>query len=259
MPPSRTPSINSSGSTLRAETADNGYAKAEEDHVEAAHVENDHDRKRAESYYHNFAPIAELNLPDWRQTEKRLVRVLDMTLLPTLWILYLNNYLDRTNIAQARLNTINEDLGLTGDDYNTAVAVLTVGYMLAQLPSNMLLTRVRPGIYLPVTAIVWSAVSAATAGTTSPQTLFVVRFFLGILEAPLFPGVSLFSFLLSLSLPVGVASFFLCPQHTDISTGRLLDELLVYTEGNRIEDSSFVFRTGPCTGSFGDSRCGHLF
>lgn len=143
----------------------------------------------ADGYYHNFAPIAELNLPDWRTTEKKLVRRLDMTLLPTVWILYLNNYLDRTNIAQARLNTFEEDLGLGGDDYNTAVAVLTVGYMLAQLPSNMLLTRVRPSVYLPVTAIVWSAVSAATAGTSSPATLFVVRFFLGILEAPLFPGV----------------------------------------------------------------------
>ncbi|KAK8876683.1 transporter [Apiospora arundinis] len=142
----------------------------------------------ADGYYHNFAPIAGLNLPDWRATEKKLVRRLDMTLLPTVWILYLNNYLDRTNIAQARLNTFEEDLGLSGDDYNTAVAVLTVGYMLAQLPSNMLLTRVRPSVYLPVTAIVWSAVSAATAGTTSPETLFVVRFFLGILEAPLFPG-----------------------------------------------------------------------
>lgn len=143
----------------------------------------------ADGYYVNFAPIAELNLPDWRATEKSLVRRLDMTLLPTVWILYLNNYLDRTNIAQARLNSFEQDVGLTGDDYNTAVAVLTVGYMLAQLPSNMLLTRVRPSVYLPVTAIVWSAVSATTAATSSPQTLFVVRFFLGILEAPLFPGV----------------------------------------------------------------------
>jgi MFS family permease len=96
----------------------------------------------------------------------------------------------RTNIAQARLNTFEKDLGMSGDDYNNAVAVLTIGYMLAQLPSNMLLTRVRPGIYLPVAAVVWSAVSAATAGVKNSSQLIVVRFFLGILEAPLFPGVS---------------------------------------------------------------------
>ncbi|EJT71142.1 hypothetical protein GGTG_10402 [Gaeumannomyces tritici R3-111a-1] len=151
-------------------------------------VEGETERTGAEAYYRNFQPIADLNLPDWQETERKLVRVLDWTLLPTVWILYLNNYLDRTNIAQARLNTFDEDLNLGGDDYNNAVAVLTIGYMLAQLPSNMLLTRVRPGIYLPVTAIVWSAVSAATAGVKNSTELIVVRFFLGILEAPLFPG-----------------------------------------------------------------------
>lgn len=60
--------------------------------------------------------------------------------------------------------------------------------MIAQLPSNMLLTRVRPGIYLPCTTLIWSGVSIATAFTTNASTLFTVRFFLGITEAPLFPG-----------------------------------------------------------------------
>jgi fucose permease len=69
------------------------------------------------------------------------------------------------------------------------VAILTVGYMLAQLPSNMLITRVRPALYLPIAALVWSAISAATAGCTSAGGLFAVQFILGIVEAPLFPGV----------------------------------------------------------------------
>lgn len=72
----------------------------------------------------------------------------------------------------------------------TAVAVLTVGYMLAQLPSNMLITRVKPSVYLPAAAFVWSAVSAATVGCTSAGGLWAVQFVLGIVEAPLFPGVS---------------------------------------------------------------------
>jgi hypothetical protein len=137
------------------------------------------DPSSPEGYYRNFQPIRELNLPDWQRTEKQLVKRLDLTLMPTLWLLYLNNYLDRTNIAQARLNTLDEDLNLTGADYSTAVSVLTVGYMLAQVPSNMLLTRVRPSMYIPATAIVWSAVSAATAGVTNASTLITVRFFLG--------------------------------------------------------------------------------
>lgn len=51
----------------------------------------------------------------WRSTEKRLVRKLDMTLLPMVWLLYLFNYLDRNNIAQAKLSTFEKDLGLTGN------------------------------------------------------------------------------------------------------------------------------------------------
>lgn len=149
---------------------------------------DDVDPSSPEAYYRNFEPIRELNLPDWRSTERQIVKRLDLTLMPTLWLLYFNNYLDRTNIAQARLNTLDEDLNLTGADYSTAVSVLTVGYMLAQVPSNMLLTRVRPSMYIPATAIVWSAVSAATAGATNASTLITVRFFLGILEAPMFPG-----------------------------------------------------------------------
>lgn len=71
------------------------------------------------------------------------------------------------------------------------MAILTIGYMLAQLPSNMLITRVRPAVYLPSAALLWSGISAATAGCTSSGGLFAVQFILGIIEAPLFPGVSL--------------------------------------------------------------------
>ncbi|KAF4990333.1 hypothetical protein FDECE_14409 [Fusarium decemcellulare] len=124
----------------------------------------------------------------WRTAEKRIVRKLDMTLMPIVWVLYMFNYLDRNNIAQARLDDFEAELGLKGNEFNVAVSILNVGYMLAQLPSNMILTRVRPSLYLPACVVVWSCVSAATAGVTSFSGLVAVRFFLGIVEAPFFPG-----------------------------------------------------------------------
>ncbi|KAH6686644.1 major facilitator superfamily domain-containing protein [Plectosphaerella plurivora] len=126
--------------------------------------------------------------PEWKIAERRVVRKLDMTLLPTVWVLYMFNYLDRNNIAQARLDDFEGDLGLVGNQFNVAVSILNVGYMIAQLPSNMILTRVRPSIYLPCCVIVWSAVSAATAGVQNFSGLIGVRFVLGIVEAPFFPG-----------------------------------------------------------------------
>lgn len=62
--------------------------------------------------------------------------------------------------------------------------------MLGQLPSNMIIPYIRPGIYLPAMAILWSGVSAAIAGVKTYTGLLVVRVFLGLVEAPLFPGVS---------------------------------------------------------------------
>ncbi|KAI8297055.1 hypothetical protein K4K61_000329 [Colletotrichum sp. SAR11_59] len=61
------------------------------------------------------------------RASKSLVRKLDMTLMPIIWIMYLFNYLDRTAIAQATLNTIMEDLSLTGEEFSTTVSLLNVG------------------------------------------------------------------------------------------------------------------------------------
>ncbi|KAK6206541.1 hypothetical protein LQW54_007611 [Pestalotiopsis sp. IQ-011] len=129
-------------------------------------------------------------LPDdkWKAAEKRLVRKLDMTLVPILWVFYLFNYLDRNNIAQARLSSFEKDLGLVGSQFNVAVSILNVGYMLMQLPSNMLITRTRPSIYLPACVALWSKISASTAAARNYQDLIAIRFFLGIAEAPFFPG-----------------------------------------------------------------------
>jgi MFS family permease len=67
--------------------------------------------------------------------------------------------------------------------------ILTVpSYVLMQIPSNMLLTKVRPSIYIPACAMLWACVSAATAGVSSFSGLIAVRFFLGVVEAPFFPG-----------------------------------------------------------------------
>ncbi|SCO82537.1 related to putative tartrate transporter [Fusarium oxysporum] len=145
-------------------------------------------QEKATDAFADINHVARLGMPNAAELEKKIVRKLDMWMLPQLWILYMFNYLNRTNIAQARLNTFNEDLNLGEGDYQTAVAVLTVGYMLAQLPSNMLITRVRPSIFLPVAAFIWSAISALTVLCTSAGGLWGVQFVLGIVEAPLFPG-----------------------------------------------------------------------
>jgi MFS transporter, ACS family, DAL5 transporter family protein len=89
---------------------------------------------------------------------------------------------------QARLSTFEADLGLVGSQFNVAVSILNIGYMIMQLRSNMLITRTRPSLYIPACAALWSVISARTAAVQNYPQLIAVRFLLGIAEAPFFPG-----------------------------------------------------------------------
>lgn len=57
-----------------------------------------------------------------------------------------------SDLAQARLGGLEADLGMEGTDFNLATSIFFVGYLCVQLPSNMLITRVRPSIYLGIAA-----------------------------------------------------------------------------------------------------------
>jgi MFS family permease len=126
---------------------------------------------------------------EWRRNfERKLLRRVDLRLMPTLVVMYLLNFLDRSNLAQARQGTLEEDLGMSGTDFNLATSIFFVGYLLMQLPSNMLLTRVKPSYYLAASCCLWGAVSTCNAATQNFTQLVVVRFLLGFVEAPFFPG-----------------------------------------------------------------------
>lgn len=58
------------------------------------------------------------------------------------------NFLDRNALVNAKLNSLDEDLGLRGTQYNTLISILFVGYIAGQIPSNMILNRVRPSLYM---------------------------------------------------------------------------------------------------------------
>ncbi|KAJ9157923.1 MFS transporter [Pleurostoma richardsiae] len=104
--------------------------------------------------------------------------------------MYFLNYLDRTAITSARLNKLEDDLNLGGSQYNTCISIMFVGYLLMQLPSNLMMAshKVRPSIYMGICMALWGVVSTLTAATQNYIGLLLVRFFLGIAEAPFYPG-----------------------------------------------------------------------
>ncbi|KAM3524245.1 hypothetical protein NHJ13051_004629 [Beauveria bassiana] len=120
--------------------------------------------------------------------EIALVKKLDRWIMPMLWSMYWLNYLDRNAIALARLNDLEDDLNLTSTQYQTCVSILFVGYIIGQVPSNMFLTRTRPSRYMGVMMMLWAVVSALTAVSKDYVGLLLTRFFLGVTEAPYYPG-----------------------------------------------------------------------
>jgi sugar phosphate permease len=107
-------------------------------------------------------------------------------------ILYIMNYLDRNNIAAARLKGLQDDLNLSYNEYATCLSILYVGYILMQVPSNMAINLVsRPSIYIGVSMLLWGLVSTVSGVVKDFAGMVLVRFFLGFLEAAFLPGALL--------------------------------------------------------------------
>ncbi|KAF2712820.1 permease of the major facilitator superfamily [Pleomassaria siparia CBS 279.74] len=124
------------------------------------------------------------------QIEKRLRKMIDIRIMPLVIMVYLMNYVDRNNYAAARLQGLVTDLGLVGDQYQIGLSILFVGYILMQVPSNLLLNYAgRPSWYLGSFTIVWGLISALTSQVKNFAGIVACRFLLGIVEAPFFAGV----------------------------------------------------------------------
>ncbi|KXT01960.1 hypothetical protein AC579_8061 [Pseudocercospora musae] len=124
--------------------------------------------------------------------EKRLLRKLDMRIIPCCWMLYLLGYLDRANIGNAKTGGLEEDFGLSSTQYSVILLVFFVSYVIFEIPSNLILTRVRPSLYLPGLAVLWGGIAAAMAGCNNWHQLAGVRFALGVIEAGFAPGIAFY-------------------------------------------------------------------
>jgi MFS family permease len=83
-----------------------------------------------------------------------------------------------------------EDLHLVGDQYQVGLSILFVGYILMQVPSNLLLNYAgRPSWYLGFFVVAWGLVSLLTSQVVNYGGIIACRFILGIVEAPFFAGV----------------------------------------------------------------------
>ncbi|PPQ84437.1 hypothetical protein CVT24_009821 [Panaeolus cyanescens] len=150
--------------------------------------------------------VENFNTPE----DKQLLRKIDLRLIPILTLLYLLSFLDRTNIGNAKIVGLTTDLNVSPPEYNTALALYFVAYVIFEVPANVYhviptplyppymnsphhrcysLKRFDPQIWLPTLTLFWGIVSICQGLVTNKAGLFGIRFLLGVAEAGLFPGV----------------------------------------------------------------------
>ncbi|NMB79813.1 MAG: MFS transporter [Methanomicrobiales archaeon] len=121
----------------------------------------------------------------------RTLKKVSWRLLPFLFVLYVVAYLDRVNFGYAALQ-MNSDLGLTAEMFGFLSGIFFIGYLLFEIPSNIILQRVGARVWIARIMITWGIVVIITAFATSATDLAVFRFVLGIAEAGFFPGLILY-------------------------------------------------------------------
>lgn len=122
--------------------------------------------------------------------QKAILRKMDVRLIPMLAILYLLSFLDRGNIGNAKIEGLQEDLGMTPDQYNMCLTVFFFTYAAFEVPSNLLLKKLRPSRWLPTIMVAWGVVMTLMGIVRGYSGLLAARIFLGVTEAGLFPGVA---------------------------------------------------------------------
>ncbi|KAI2605593.1 MFS general substrate transporter [Hypoxylon sp. NC1633] len=148
---------------------------------------------------HNKATVEELEKGSAIQVssiDKNLTRKvlwkLDTRILPVLAILFLCSFLDRTNVGNARLYNLEADINITDHQYDQGLAVFYASYILSEIPSNLILKKLTPQIWLPCLTFLWG-VSAMCLGFVQNFSGFVgVRVLLGLTEGGLLPGIVLY-------------------------------------------------------------------
>jgi sugar phosphate permease len=108
--------------------------------------------------------------------------------MPILGVMYLIAYIDRQNIGFAKLQMVG-DLHLTETSYGLGASLFFIGYLLFEIPSNLLLARVGARVWFARIMVSWGFVTLALAFTQTATMFYVLRFLLGALEAGFFPGV----------------------------------------------------------------------
>lgn len=134
--------------------------------------------------------------PQWSPSHldalsRAIVRKYDLRLIPTVFIAYTVFWLDRSNIALARVNGLEADLRLRAAQFNASLAVFFAAYIVFNIPANLVMRRLGGGTFLPALIVAWGLATLGSGFVQDFAGLCASRAFVGLAEAGFMGGVLL--------------------------------------------------------------------
>ncbi|TVY94432.1 putative transporter [Lachnellula willkommii] len=127
------------------------------------------------------------------EMEKRILRKIDLNLMPILCVVYGLNFLDKTTLSYASIMGLKKSIHLEGDDYQWLSSLFYFGYLFWEYPTNRLLQRLPLAKWSGFNVIMWGLTLCCMAAVKDFAGAATVRFFLGVFESAVTPGFALFT------------------------------------------------------------------
>ncbi|ORX52826.1 MFS general substrate transporter [Hesseltinella vesiculosa] len=132
-------------------------------------------------------------------TEKKLLRKLDLRIIPWIFILYFLSVEDRINVGYSF--TMNKQEGhdlasvahLTSQQNSIGLGLFYVAYIAFEVPSNLIMANVNPAYWIARIMITWSIVTGCMAAISQTWHFYLLRFLLGVFEAGFWPGIAYYT------------------------------------------------------------------
>ncbi|KAF3390932.1 putative transporter [Talaromyces pinophilus] len=129
----------------------------------------------------------------WTYREEAAVRrKTDLTILVWILVMFFGLNLDRGNLGNAAADNLLKDLKITTNDYNNAQNMYRIGFLIAEIPSQMIGKRLGPDRWIPVQIIAWSLASGGQFFMQNRAGFFACRFFIGLFMGGFIPDAILY-------------------------------------------------------------------
>ena len=120
--------------------------------------------------------------------ERATMKRVGQRILPFVFVLYIFNFLDRSNVGLAALQ-MNKDLGFSSAAFGLGAGIFFIGYALFEVPSNLVLVKVGARRWVAWIMITWGIIAIGMMFVRTPMQFYVLRFSLGVAEAGFFPAI----------------------------------------------------------------------